>query len=151
MQDKNSGEIIELQKDNVEKLREATQELDQVQEMLQQTSFDPAKMVEKLKSSGYCVLHLNEVVIVKENPFKVQKFDKKSIFLTPTKLDDVSKMGFRQGEQMILKNGNFVVSSFGKGALILRGIPGTSNFDGQVIEDFRKKQLKSILKTKKEQ
>lgn len=150
MQDKYSGEMINIDPDMIDKLKTSTQDTPDVQEMLHQTPFDPTAIAQKMESSGYCVLQTNEIVSLKEKTFKVTRFDKKSIVLIPTNcVEKVSEMGFKTGEKFHLKNGNFMVQSFGSGALILKGIAGTHNFDGKVIEDYRKKQLKEVLKAEK--
>jgi len=118
MQDPKSGNMIEL-KDNA----------------------DPNKVDEALKM-GLCILSIGEVVNVKGSDLKVSSFNKKGIMLEFMTED--SKKNFKVNEALNVKQGSFVVESFGKTLMKLRGLPSVRTINQSIIDDLRKQEIEHI-------
>jgi hypothetical protein len=95
---------------------------------------------------GFCVLSIGEKIDIKGGEFKVNTIGrKKIIFECP---ENINELGIKQYEKITIKNGNFVVDHLGKTFLFARGLPGNRIVDQQVLDDFRKLQIKQMQRTK---
>lgn len=103
---------------------------------------ETAKVVEKL---GVCVLSVGEKINVNNTDLQVHTFDKKEVmleFLT----NDVFR-NFKIGDRVNIKNGTFKVQGYGAKFLTLRGVPDVNVLNQEVVDRYRRDQIKTIRKS----
>jgi len=103
------------------------------------------QVAQEAEKKGFCVLSPNETVRLKDTDLKVCEFGKKHILLEF--LSSGFARNFKLGERVNLKNGTFIVESYGARYLRLKGIPEVHNLSQDTIDEYRKLQVETLRKT----
>lgn len=96
--------------------------------------------VNEIAKGGYVVVQIGELLTIKEVPFKVERFDKKSLAVS-TKTDLLNNEFLTGDIVRVQNNGFFDVKSVGKNWVNLRAKASTHIFDRVKLEKMRKKTL----------
>lgn len=101
-------------------------------------------IAEQATKQGICVLSVGEKITIKDTALKVYNFKKKQVTLEFT--DDNPDRPFKLGERVNIKNGTFVIESYGVKFLRLKGLPAVHTISQKVVDEYRKAQINELRK-----
>ena len=138
MQDINTGYMVPIEKDNKEQIEAITMTTHDSE------NFNADEIAQAAEKKGFCVLAVGEMVDINGGNFKILSIGKKEvIFECP---ENVKELKLKPYQRLKIKNGNFLIKSFGTSRLIAMGVPGLRTLDQQIIDDARKAEIEAIRK-----
>ena len=155
MQDTETGEMVEVKKENdsfFSKFGLGKRYSDKAAGVPEMTEEEYAqRIVKAAERSGFCILSVNQIIDIKGKEFKVVTFKKKQLMLEPIESGlDIGSLKLKYGETLNIHNGRFSVETWGTSFLRLRGMPATSILNQNVLDEMRKKEILAARKQNKD-
>lgn len=95
-------------------------------------------------NQGFTLLTRGEIVNISGIPFRVLSFTKKRV--TCQKLSE-SLGTITKGQKVKIREGNFVIDSFGKEFMMLRTLAGTCVWDQDIVDQNHRNTINELRKS----